>query len=191
MTPSAPTPPRWASAIVRRLSLFEGLFAISDDFESEYARRLEADGLPRARLWAVACALRAALSYVPTAVRWSLIMHAHQLKIAWRNLRRHKGYSFINIVGLALGVAAGLFVLVYVGDELGYDRFHAKAGRTYRIAQNLHVDDRVDPAVSGPAVLAPTLKREFPEVGSVPAVNSCQAGTRSASSSASSSIGMP
>jgi putative ABC transport system permease protein len=167
VTPSAPTPPRWASAIVRRLSLFEGLFAVSDDFESEYARRLGTEGRRRARLWAGTCALRAALSYVPTAVRWSLIMHAHQLKIAWRNLRRHKGYSFINVAGLALGVAAGLFVLVYVGDELSYDRFHAKAGRTYRIAQNLHVDDRVDTAVSGPAVLAPTLKREFPEVEAV------------------------
>ncbi len=167
MTPSAPGPPRWAAAIVRRLSLFEGLFAVSDDFESEFARRLETEGRRRARLWAGACALRSALSYIPTAFRWSLIMYAHQLKIAWRNLKRHLGYSFINIAGLALGVAAGLFVLIYVGDELGYDRFHAKADRTYRIAQNLHVDDRIDSAVPGPAILAPTLRREFPEIESV------------------------
>ncbi len=167
MTPSPPGPPRWASAIVRRLSLFEGLFAVSDDFESEYARRLEVEGRRRARLWAGACALRSAFSYLPTAVRWSFIMHAHQFKVAWRNLKRHPGYSFINIAGLALGVAAGLFVLVYVGDELSYDRFHAKAGRTYRLVQNIHVDDRIDSAVPGPAIQAPTLKQEFPEIESV------------------------
>ena len=48
---------------------------------------------------------------------WSSVMFRNNLKIAVRNLLKHKGFSFINVVGLALGVAAGFFVLIFVRDE--------------------------------------------------------------------------
>jgi putative ABC transport system permease protein len=55
-------------------------------------------------------------------------MLRNYFKIALRNLWRHKSYSFINISGLAVGMACCLLILLFVQDELAYDRFHARKG---------------------------------------------------------------
>ena len=55
------------------------------------------------------------------------------LKIAFRNLYRNFGYTFINVLGLAIGLACSILILLYVINELTYDRFHEKAERIYRI----------------------------------------------------------
>ena len=93
-------------------------------------------------------------------------MFKNNLKVALRNLLKHKGFSAINIAGLALGVAAGFFVLIFVRDETSYDRFHEKADRTYRMAQYIHIDNRVDSALPTPPILAASLAGEFPEIES-------------------------
>ncbi|MDX1672745.1 MAG: hypothetical protein R3211_10420, partial [Balneolaceae bacterium] len=54
-------------------------------------------------------------------------------KTAYRNLSRKKGYSLINLLGLALGLASCLLILLYVQHELSYDRFHPNADRIYRV----------------------------------------------------------
>lgn len=53
--------------------------------------------------------------------------------IAWRNLARHKTYSFINIAGLSIGLACAMLILLYVKDEVSYDQFHSNVGNIYRI----------------------------------------------------------
>lgn len=60
-------------------------------------------------------------------------MLKNYLKIAIRNIRKHKGYSFINVFGLAVGICCCLLIFLYVKDELTYDRFHTNADRIYRI----------------------------------------------------------
>lgn len=60
-------------------------------------------------------------------------MLRNYLLVALRNLMRHRAYSFINIVGLAVGIACCLLILLFVQDELNYDRFHDKADRIYDI----------------------------------------------------------
>jgi len=60
-------------------------------------------------------------------------MIKNYLKIALRNLRKHKGYTFINITGLAVGLACCLLIVLFVRDELSYDRYHDNADRIYRI----------------------------------------------------------
>jgi predicted permease len=59
------------------------------------------------------------------------------LKVAIRNLQRHKGFSFINIFGLAIGMACSILILLWVQDELSYDRFHTNADHIYRINASL------------------------------------------------------
>jgi len=59
-------------------------------------------------------------------------MFKNYLKIAFRNLRKHKGFSFINISGLAIGMACAIFIMLYVDFELSYDNFHDDADRIYR-----------------------------------------------------------
>jgi putative ABC transport system permease protein len=56
-------------------------------------------------------------------------MIKNYIKIAWRTIHKNIGYTTINIIGLAIGLASCLMILLYVVDELSYDRFHAKADR--------------------------------------------------------------
>ncbi|HET6568632.1 MAG TPA: ABC transporter permease [Rhodothermales bacterium] len=93
-------------------------------------------------------------------------MLKNYFKIALRNLLRHKGYTFINVAGLAVGIACCLLIFLYVRDELRYDRFNEKADRIYRVIVRSETEsdgEMKDLAVTPPG-LAPTLLREFPEV---------------------------
>src|SRR3954466_4994740 len=60
-------------------------------------------------------------------------MFKNYFKIAVRNLQRNKTYSFINIMGLSLGLASAMLIILYVKDEVSYDRFHANASNLYRV----------------------------------------------------------
>ena len=91
-------------------------------------------------------------------------MIKNYLKVALRNLWKHKGYSAINIFGLAVGLATCLLILLYVTDELSYDRYNDKAGRIYRVntdikmgGGNLHLAVASDP-------MGATLKKDYPQV---------------------------
>jgi ABC-type antimicrobial peptide transport system permease subunit len=89
-------------------------------------------------------------------------MFKNYLKIALRNIKRHKGLSFINITGLAIGMACCLLITIWVQDELSYDKFHENAENIYRINMNDQRYGVVWPIVSIP--VGPALKEEFPEV---------------------------
>jgi putative ABC transport system permease protein len=91
-------------------------------------------------------------------------MLRNYLKVVLRNIRRHAGYSFINIVGLALGMACCLMIALWVADELSFDRFHAKAADLYRVEENQSYSGRVYHVTVTPYPLAPALKAEIPEV---------------------------
>ena len=87
-------------------------------------------------------------------------MFKNYLKIAFRNLQRHKAYSFLNITGLAIGMACSIFILLWVQNELSYDRFHKNADHLYRLTAG--VED-FKAAVS-PAGMAAGLQSEMPEI---------------------------
>lgn len=89
-------------------------------------------------------------------------MFSNYIKVAIRNLLRQKGFSFINIFGLALGISCTALIGMWVKDELSYDRFHAGHERIYRITATLP-DMKVHAAVT-PAPLALATKNEVPEV---------------------------
>jgi putative ABC transport system permease protein len=91
-------------------------------------------------------------------------MLKNYLKIALRNLFRHKGYSFINIAGLAVAIACCLLIGFYVIDELGYDRFHKNADRIYRVAAERRRNDDVRLSAWSPVPMGPALQEEIPEV---------------------------
>lgn len=91
-------------------------------------------------------------------------MFKNYLKTAIRNLGRHKGYSFINIVGLASGMACCILILLWVQDELSYDRYHKNADRLYRVVVKGRMSNREINFSTSPAPLAKALMDEFPEV---------------------------
>ena len=91
-------------------------------------------------------------------------MFRNYLNVAIRNLVRHKVYSFINIFGLAIGIAACLLISFYVKDELNYDAYHEDSDRIFRVA--FESKDRTGSPIfaTAPGPLAPALKEEFPQV---------------------------
>jgi putative ABC transport system permease protein len=91
-------------------------------------------------------------------------MFENYLKIALRNLKRHKGYSFLNIAGLAFGLACSILILLWVRDETSYDRFHANADDTYRVLQEVKFSDHETTWAITQGPLGPGLERDFPEV---------------------------
>ena len=102
-------------------------------------------------------------------------MLRNYLLIAFRNLFRQKAYSIINVLGLAIGFAAFILIVLHINDELSYDRFHKKANRIYRVCVNgMVAGDALHVAVSGaptgeamvrdiPTILAFTRIDKFPQ----------------------------
>jgi len=95
-------------------------------------------------------------------------MLKNYLKVALRNLLKHKVYSFINILGLAVGIAASVLIALYIFDELSYDRFHVNADRTYRVVADWSNkgDSRIH-QLGTPSVLARTIRGMYPQVESL------------------------
>ncbi|NIM14088.1 MAG: FtsX-like permease family protein [Candidatus Aminicenantes bacterium] len=90
-------------------------------------------------------------------------MFKNYLKIAFRNIIRQKGYSFINISGLAIGLACFILMLLLTLDELSFDRFHENADHIYRVFIENKDSDLPLIAVT-PAPLAASLKKDFPGI---------------------------
>ena len=83
-------------------------------------------------------------------------MFKNWLAITLRQMNRHKGYTAINVLGLAVGMVCAMFIFLYIQYELSFDRHHEKAGQIYRVAVN--EDAR------SPRSMVPAMKEEFPEV---------------------------
>ncbi len=91
-------------------------------------------------------------------------MFQNNLKIAFRNLMAHKGFSFINIFGLALGTACCMYILLYVKDESSYDQHHADVDRIYRVTSILGPKDNPFPMATCSTPIPMAIKNDFPEV---------------------------
>lgn len=86
------------------------------------------------------------------------------LKITFRNLRRNKAFSTINILGLSIGMASALLILLWVQNELSTDRFYSKTERLYKMYNREKFDGQLHSWNSTPKVLAPALKKDYPDV---------------------------
>ena len=91
-------------------------------------------------------------------------MVANYLKVAIRNLTRNKTFSAINILGLAIGMACCLLILLYVQDELSYDRHHENAGRIYRLAEEARVRGETRRFALSSYPMGPALVQDYPAV---------------------------
>src|SRR4051812_30333589 len=91
-------------------------------------------------------------------------MFKNYVKIAVRNLLRHKAFSFINILGLAVGMSAFFLIYLYISFEVSYDNFHTKADRIYRIVSEVKTPSETLKSGITIAPLAIDLKKDFPEV---------------------------
>lgn len=96
--------------------------------------------------------------------KWMPTMLAHYIKVYKRNLLRNKVSSFINITGLALGLASCILITIWILDEFSYDRFHINAERIFGVVDDINIDGQKISIVNTPAPLAAALIEELPEV---------------------------
>src|ERR1043165_3684602 len=92
-------------------------------------------------------------------------MLKNYFKTALRNLWKNKALSFINIFGLAAGMACSLLIFLFVTDELSYDRFNQDADRIYRVVKDFVNDDGSKlPDATTPPAIAPAIQKEIPGI---------------------------
>ncbi len=96
--------------------------------------------------------------------RWMPTLLVNYLKIGLRKVKRQKVYSFINIAGLAVGLACCAVIILYVTNELTYDNFHTDVNRIYRVATHRISQVGEHRFVTTPSPLAPELKVSYPQV---------------------------
>jgi len=92
-------------------------------------------------------------------------MFKNYVKLAFRNLRKYKGYSFINLAGLAIGIACCILILLYVQDEFSFDRYAEEYDQIYRMVLDITAPDGEDISMARtPPPWAPALAQDYPEV---------------------------
>ena len=91
-------------------------------------------------------------------------MFGNYFKIAWRNIRKNKTFSIINILGLALGMACSLFIFLWAEDERGIDSFHENGDQLYIVTSQEQTGDILTGSYDTPGLLADELKLKIPEI---------------------------
>jgi putative ABC transport system permease protein len=175
-------PPRWAN---RLLEWFVAPYLLEDvqgDLHEVFYKRVSEVGRQKAQrefVWAVLNYLNpfffkrkprseyrtiGASAEYPSPSLLSINMLRNYFKIAFRNLAKHKSYSFINIAGLTLGLTACILISLFVWDEHQYDRFLADGDQVYRV-YNEHVTNQgTNNMAVSPPMFTTTLQSDFPEV---------------------------
>lgn len=91
-------------------------------------------------------------------------MIRNYLKIAYRNLLRNKGFSVINITGLAIGMAAAMLILFWIRDEVSYDQFHQNKDRIYQVYNRVKMEGKISSWGGVSAPTTPAIQKDLPDV---------------------------
>ncbi|MFC2157063.1 ABC transporter permease [Acidobacteriota bacterium] len=152
--------PKFGQKLLSFLAHYEREYSASGDYGEEFSERAHEGGRPRALRWYWGQVTHALATAFVLSTTIGAAMFRNYFKITWRNIKNNKIYSFINIMGLAIGMACCILILLWVQDELSFDKFHENYSDIYRTI----------PEVQGtmyfanPLALAATFKAQYPEV---------------------------
>jgi len=165
MTRKNYNPPKIGEWILKRISQEEDRISVTGDLGEVFRHMVQNDGSLKAYFWYWFQVIISVPPFINYSMSWSFTMFKNYFKIALRSMRNHKGYSFINIAGLAIGIACGMLILLYVQYEFGYDSFHKDTDRIFRV--NMEFMAKNQPvkyaAVTSPPV-APAILDNLPDV---------------------------
>ncbi len=157
-------PPGFAGWVFRKLLCEKESRFLTGDYEEIFSELTIEKGIVKAQIWY----WTHLFFTLPHILRRSLFrsgaMIKNYIKITFRNIKRQKGYSFINISGLAIGMACCILILLFIQDELSYDRYHKNAENIYRITYNEIIGGVYAEFALSPFAFAPAMKAELPEV---------------------------
>jgi len=157
-------PPQLSLWILKRFVFPYTDLPLIGDLEEEFHRVGVERGMTKSRAWFRLQVVKSLPFMFRNIFYWSGQMLKNYMKIAWRNLKRHRGYSFINIAGLAIGMACCMLILLWVQDELSFDRYHENSENIYRIIQDINFSDHSTSWAINQGPLGPSLENDFPEI---------------------------
>jgi putative ABC transport system permease protein len=161
------SPPRIGKWIISRLSYYEKEHALAEAIEADYFDIRARRGAVLSWTWYWLSLAGTLFHYTKLSLLWSMIMMRNYLKIALRNMRKHKVYSFINISGLAVSIACCLMILMHIRFESSYDNYHRDADRVYRLGIDISTSSFKRTFAPISYFEAPYLKDNFPQVEAV------------------------
>ena len=156
--------PPVASAILRMLLPKIDREYLWDCYEKDYREIYAHQGKKQAWKWLVRQLFSALPVFMKMKVSGESIMIRNYIITTFRNIARHKGYAFINIAGLAVGLACCLLIFLWVKHEWSYDRYHENAEKIFRIVCHWPKDEGEGWTWRTPPPLAQALKEKYPEI---------------------------
>ena len=171
----------WKKTLYKSESLEDGHVEELTEHVVEEYERLKASGLSESDAFAAAVSALGKTSEIDSEYRktrardlrigplslsrtWAPGLIWSYTKLTLRKIRRQRGYSLINIAGLAMGMACCILILTWVSYELGYDRFHENASRIFRIITEDHGGGEVIVISGSPAPIGSALREEYPGI---------------------------
>ncbi len=127
------SPPKFAEFILRKILPDEGINSPLGDFEEDYNDFIAKNSQVGAWLWYYLQILKIIPGKILNSIHRSAGMLLNYLKIAFRSIKRSKGYSFINITGLVIGLTCAMLIMMYIQYELSFDTYHENSEEIYRV----------------------------------------------------------
>ena len=156
--------PRLATRILERIMLPPIRSGAVGDFNEQYRQIAIKKGIPIARLWYWAQIIQIAPRFLAHVLNWRLSMLRNYIKITLRNINKHKGYAFINIISLSTGMMCAILILLWVQEETSVDGFHPHARQLYQIKRQIESEHRVSVNSTLPFPIAQELQITLPEI---------------------------
>ncbi|MEQ9439764.1 MAG: permease prefix domain 2-containing transporter [Cyclobacteriaceae bacterium] len=167
--PHKPHPPRWADRLLESFCAPHLLEEVQGDLYELYGGWVQEYGARKANRLYVFHTLK---FFRPNTMRKKTMsspmvtvdMIRNYLTIAWRNLFIHRLYSFLNITGLAVGLACGILLLLWLNHEISYDKFHQNLSDIHLMMRNQMLGGKLRTGDATPAPLSAALREQFPEI---------------------------
>lgn len=157
-------PPRLNQWILKKLLPSEERRYFLEGIEERYEREFKDRGRISALFWYSKDIICTIPLLIIDYFSGSIIMLKNYITITIRNIRKHKEISLINITGLIIGMVCCILILVYIGFELSFDRYHENANEIHRIAYKAKFSGQAVDVAIVPALMGPTLVSDIPEV---------------------------
>jgi len=160
----SPRPPRIAAWLLAQISGHESGPSIVGDYEEIFQELANEQGLHAARSWYWSQALKSLPMFITNLIFGSTAMLKNYLKLAYRNILRHKRYALLNIIGLAVGLAACLLMAGYVIHELSFETMHPFRDRVFRINGRIPMGGEAFLNAVVCAPFGPAVEESIPEI---------------------------
>jgi putative ABC transport system permease protein len=158
-------PPRLAKRLLGFMKGYRDHYSIIDDLDQVFKEIIKENGYLRAASWYWYQALGAIPKYITFLITWRVVMFRNYFKVALRNIKRHKVYSFINIFGLAIGITVCILIFIFIEYELGFDSHVADKEHIYRMVAHINNAEGKEYSGCTPFPTAAALRSDFPEMG--------------------------